>query len=557
MMSVPINRRDFIKTGTAATAGLIMGCSVRNRFDLIIKNGRVLDGTGAAGQRLDVGISGQKISALANLSDATADRIIDATNHVVAPGFIDIHTHTDEKLLVNPKGESKIRQGITTEIGGNCGASPFPLNDMDFGELNRELREKYDLSVTWRDIAEFYVALEQQKIGMNFASFTGHGQLRSTGVGKNDVPPTSEQMRQMRNLLAKSLENGSLGLSTGLEYAPGSYAKTDELIQLCQVVAQHGGVYATHLRNEDDTVEEAISEALEICRQAEVSLQISHFKACNQANWHKVEHMLEMIQTAAQSGLPVTADRYPYIAYGTGLTAFLPLWSRQGTTTEILARLSDRQILPKIEAYTLGRGKRIGGWDRVVISACNLEKNKKLEGQSILQAAEATGVTPFECIRQLLREEKLDVGIVGFAMDENNLKKVLASPLVMVGSDGSAVAPYGRLGEGKPHPRFYGSFPRVLGRYAREEKIFDLATAVKKMTSMPAEKLGLKQRGVLAQGNFADVVIFNPQTVIDHATFEEPHQYPTGIAYVLVNGVLTIENGKHTGALAGQILRHG
>lgn len=556
-MTDSINRRDFMKTGTAATAGFLLGCSVQNRFDVIIKNGLVLDGTGTAGQRLDVGIKGQKIRALADLSDATADRVIDATEQVVAPGFIDIHTHTDEKLLVNPKGESKVRQGVTTEIGGNCGAAPFPLNDADFAELKQELAEKYGLAVTWTDIAGFYAAMEQQKIGINFASFTGHGQLRSTVVGKNDVPPTSEQMQQMQNLLAHSMENGSLGLSTGLEYAPGSYAKTDELIQLCGVVAQRGGVYATHIRNEDDRVEAAIEEALEISRQSEAALQISHFKACNQANWHKVDHMLEMIQTAADAGLPVHADRYPYTAYGTGLTAFLPLWSRQGTTTEIMARLENRKIVPKIREYTEGRGRRIGGWDRVIVSSCNLEQNKKWEGQSILQAAQTTGVSPFEFIRQLLLAEKLDVGIVGFAMDEENLKKVLAASLVMVGSDGSAVAPYGKLSEGKPHPRFYGSFPRVLGRYTREEKIFDLATAVKKMTSMPAVKLGLKQRGVLAPGNFADVVIFDPTTVIDRATFKDPHQYPTGIEFVLVNGAIAIENDAHTGVLAGQVLRHG
>jgi len=328
------------------------------------------------------------------------------------------------------------------------------------------------------------------------------------------------------------------------------------LIELCKVVSAQNGIYATHLRNEDDTVEEAIEEALRICQQANVSTQISHLKACNKNNWHKVDHMLEMIESAADSGLPVLADRYPYIAYSTGLTVFLPLWSRQGSTDEILARLEDKTLIPKIKEFSESRGQRIGGWDRVVIASCFSDDNKKWEGKSIQQASETTNKPPFEFIRSLLIEEKNRVDIVGFAMDEENLKKVLNSRLVTIGSDGSAVAPYGILGKGKPHPRFYGTFPRVLGKYAREERIFNLTTAVKKMTSMSAQKLNLKNRGIIRKDYFADITIFNPKTVIDNATFVDPHQYPTGIEYVLVNGKITIAKGNHTGQTAGQVLRH-
>jgi len=335
-MRTKLTRRDFIKTGTAATMGILVGCSVRNRFDIVIRNGMILDGTGSPGIKTDLGIRGNKITAIADLSAITADLIINADGLVVSPGFIDIHTHTDIGLLVNPTAESKIHQGVTTEVSGNCGYSPFPLNDEDFSEFDKHLFERYGIHATWKDIKNFLQALEQKKISFNYATFTGHGKLRSYVVGKNDVQPTPEQLEQMKQLLAQSMENGSFGLSTGLEYAPGSYAKTDELIELCKIVSERDGVYATHMRNEDDQVEEAIEEALQICKQAGVSTEISHFKACNQNNWHKVDHILEMIQNAANSGLPVNADRYPYIAYGTGLTIFLPLWSRQGNREEIL-----------------------------------------------------------------------------------------------------------------------------------------------------------------------------------------------------------------------------
>lgn len=555
-MASKITRRDFVKTGSVVALGVLVGCSVNNRFDIIIQNGLVFDGSGVPGNKTDLGIKGDKISAIADLSTATADLIIDARGLAVSPGFIDIHTHTDTGLLVNPNAESKIHQGVTTEVSGNCGASPFPLNDEDFEEFDKNLFERYGIHVTWRDITGFLNALEEKQISFNYATLTGHGDLRSYVVGKNDVEPTAEQLKQMKETLFRSMENGSFGLSTGLEYAPGSYAKTDELIELCRTVAKQNGIYATHIRNEDDRVEEAVEEAIRICREANVSTEISHLKACNKNNWHKVDHLLEMVQNATNSGMPVNADRYPYIAYGTGLTVFLPLWSRQGNTDEILARLQDMELIPKIRQHAENRGKRIGGWDRVVISFCFSDKNKILEGKSIQDCTEITGKEPFEFIRDILVEERNRVSIVGFAMDEDNLKKVLSAPHIMVGSDGSAVSPIGKLSEGKPHPRYYGTFPRVLGKYCREEKIFNLATALKKMTSMPADKLGLKNRGYIKKGYFADITIFNPETVIDNATFLNPHQFPTGIEYVIVNGSVTVKNGEHTGKRAGEILRH-
>ena len=555
-MTRKIDRREFIKTGTVIGLGVLAGCSLRNRLDIIIKNGLIIDGSSRKPFSADLGIKHNRIAAIGDLNNAGADRIIDAKGLIVSPGFIDIHTHTDTELLVNPRAESKIHQGVTTEVSGNCGYSPFPLNENDSRELSDNLKDRYGIDAHWQTADEFLTAVEKARPSLNYATFTGHGDLRAFVIGKNNVQPTSEQLKTMQKVLAETMDAGSFGLSTGLEYAPGSYAKTPEIIELCKLVREYNGIYATHMRNEDDTVEEAIEEALKICRQSGVSLEISHLKACNKSNWYKVDHMLEMIHNAHDKGLPVHADRYPYNAWSTGLTSFLPLWSRQGDTDDVLKRLQNPDDQKKIKLYTESRGRRIGGWDKVVISNVRTKNSEKYEGKSILECTEMTGKEPFDFIRDLLIAERNRVSVIGFAMDENNLKKVLASPLVTIGSDGSAVAPYGKLSESKPHPRFYGTFPRVLGKYAREEKIFDMVTAVKKMTGMPADKLGLKQRGYLKENYFADIVIFNPETVIDNATFTNPHRYPTGIEHVIVNGKLTIEYGRHTDTFAGKILRH-
>jgi N-acyl-D-amino-acid deacylase len=550
-----MKRRDFIKAGSAATAGVLLGCSVSHRFDLIIKNGTVIDGSGAIAFKTDLGIARDKIAAVTDLSDVGADKIIDAEGYIVSPGFIDIHSHTDHELLINNKAESKIRQGVTTEISGNCGSSLFPLNDEDLKELSEDLLERYELQVDWRTYDGFVKSLEETGISINYVSLTGNGKLRSYVVGKDDVRATVDQIRQMKNKLSESMEMGSFGLSTGLEYAPSSYASTEELIELCRVVAEKGGIYATHMRNEEDTVEEAVEEALTICRESGASLQISHLKVCNKKNWNKLDGIIEKIERAFDSGLPVSADRYPYTAWGTGMSIFLPLWVRQGSTDEILARLNDHSLTKKFKDETIAEALSIGGWDRILISSCDLEKNKIWEGKTIDECLTESGKEPFEFIRNLLYEEKLEVGIIGFAMDEDNLRKVISSPLVMIGSDGLAVAPYGKLSEGKPHPRFYGTFPLVLGKYCREEKLLDLPAAIKKMTSMPAEKVGLKNRGIIKKDNYADLVVFDPNTIKDNATFADPHQYPTGIEYVIVNGKITIESGQHTGAKSGLVLR--
>jgi len=555
-MKTKISRREFNLTLAAGTLGLMAGCSINNKFDIVIKNGLIIDGSGGPAYKKDIGIIGNTIAAIDDLKSSTADMMIDGEGLVVSPGFIDIQTHTDIQLLVNSKAESKIHQGVTMEVSGNCGGSPFPFKDDDFRDYDKRAFEEYGIHVDWRNTDGYLRSLENHKISINHATLTGQGTLRSIVVGNNDIQATPDQIKEMKDLLDLSMAEGSFGLSSGLEYAPGSYASTEELIALNEVVAKKGGIYATHIRSEDVQVEEAIKEALRICKEAEVSTQIAHLKAANQGNWHKIDHVLEMIHEAAVSGLPISADRYPYIAYSTGLTMFLPLWSRQGSTEEILARLQDPETAKKIEEFAERKGQDIGGWERVVISSCDLEKNKKWEGKSVQECANELNKSTFEFMRDILIEEDNRVSMIGFAMDENNLKKVLSSSHVMIGSDGNAVAPSGKLSSGKPHPRYYGTFPRVLGKYAREENIFDLATAVNKMTHMPAAKLGLLKRGLIAKDFYADIVLFNPDTVIDNASFTDPHQFPTGIEYVIVNGKISIQNGAHTGAQAGSVLRH-
>lgn len=549
-----MDRRDFIKLTALGSAGLILGCGATRNFDLIIRNGLVLDGLGGLPAALDVGILGERIIAIDDLSKVKARVSIDAQNKIICPGFIDIHTHTDTELLVNGRAESKIRQGVTTEVGGNCGSSPFPFSQDRALEYHGSLKERYELETDWNDLDGFLQVLEEAQISLNYATLTGQGTLRTLAVGRHDVPPSPEQLQHMQTLLIQSMEQGSFGVSTGLEYAPSSYADTEELIALSSVLPAYGGIYATHMRNEDDTVEEAIEEALRIGREAQVFTQISHFKVCNKNNWHKIDHMLEMINEARQNQ-PVLADRYPYDAWSTGLSSFLPLWARQGSTDEVLARLDNPEDLSRIEAYTSERAQRIGGWDRVMISSCSHDPDKVFEGRTVLQGAHHRSMEPFEFAISLIMNSRNRVGVVGFAMDEANLHKVLAADFVMVGSDGNAVAPYGKLGTGVPHPRFYGTFPRILGKYVREEQVLTLSSAVQKMTSMPASSLGLKDRGSLEVGKQADIVVFDPKTVLDGATFSEPHQYPKGIEHVIVNGMLTIHRGEHTGIKAGQVLR--
>ena len=503
-MAEKISRRSFLKTGAIAARALGIGfyggtrIRTNNPFDTIIKNGTIYTGDGKAPIIGDVGIKNGKIAAIGNLGNY-ADNILDVHGLAVSPGFVDIHSHTDTNLLVAPKGDSRIFQGVTTDIGGNCGDSPFPYSDAYFKTKKDTIRHGYPF---WQDVDGFYDALRKNKIGINYGSYTGQGQLRSAVVGDNAVAATAAQLDKMKGILADEMDAGCIGLSCGLG----------------------------------------------------VRLQISHLKAQNANNWHKGPAMLKLIEEARAEGIDVAFDRYPYIAFSTGLNSFIPLADRQGSNEEVLARLIDEKKAAEIGKYAESRFKRLGGPQNVVVVGFQLPENKKFIGKNLVECCEMTGMEPWPFVRKMLIDEKLYPDIIGFAMHEDNVRLFLSHPLGMPASDGSVYSPEGPLGETMPHPRSYGSFTRFFGKYVREDKICDLSTAVYKATALPASRLHLKERGLLVPNYAADIVVFNPETIIDLSSFVDPHKFNAGIEHVFVNGVWTIKNGAHTGELAGQVI---
>jgi N-acyl-D-amino-acid deacylase len=554
-----MKRRRFLKNAVGNTvlfSGVIAGCASRKEYDLLITGGIVYDGTLNPGKEMDVAVKGDRIVRITRkISKERAVDVIEAAGLAVAPGFIDPHTHTDVHLLANPKGESKIHQGVTTEIGGNCGSSVFPLSERSFEEYKKNVDREFGVEVSWKDMNGFFSRLEQSGTSLNYGTLIGQGNLRDFVMGPNDRLPSTGELEKMKAVIREYIRAGALGMSTGLIYVPGCFANPEEITDLCREVAKCGGVYSTHIRSEEDRVLEAVHETLVTARDSGVSLEISHLKTNYPRNWSKIDQILPVLEKAASEGIPLQADRYPYIASSTGLDSFFPQWAREGTTADFLSRLRNKSLDRKLREALKQKEAQVGSWDRAVISSVLLEQNRSLEGKSILNAASEAKKTPYDFMRDLLLEEENQVAMVNFGMCEDNLKRFLAHPLVMIGSDGRVAAPYGSLSKGKPHPRFYGTFPRVLGKYVREDKVISLPEAIRKMTSLAAKKFGLSKRGVITENNYADLVVFNPETVIDKATFQNPHQYPEGIIHVVVNGQRVINNGEHTGKLPGKILR--
>lgn len=559
----PIKRRSFIKQAVktaafASAAGggiLLKGCSTGKDYDLLVSGGTVYDGTGGPSVRADVGVVGNAVRFIGNIRPSRAREVIPAEGLAVSPGFIDVHEHTSVELLVNPKAESAVRQGVTTLVSGNCGDSPFPLTDDLFEETRSSLMEDYGLDLTWQDARGFFARVEKSGAALNYSSFAGHGTVRAAAMGYGNRPPSAGELVRMKGLVREAMESGALGLSSGLEYSPGSFASTDELIELCRVAALSGGVYATHMRDEEEGILEAVEEAIRIAREAPIRLQVSHLKIGYQKNWYKFEDLMSRIDKATAGGVDLRADRYPYTAWATGLNMFFPLWSREGTTRDFIVRLQNPSLQDRLKAEVRTKEDELGSWDKVLISNVATDKNRAFEGISVLEASRRTGLEPYEFMRKLLVEEEGRVGMITFAMSEDHLKRLLAHPLVGVGSDGMAVAPYGPLSKGKPHPRLYGTFPRVLGRYVREQRVAPLEEMIRKMTSMPAGHLGFLRRGALKIGWAADIVVFDPARVIDRATWTEPALYPEGIECVVVNGSVVVNGNGHTGHLPGKVLR--
>jgi len=527
-------------------------------FDLILRGGTVVDGTGGEPFIADVGVRGEHIAAIGDLRAAHAPCVIEAAGLCVAPGFIDIHTHSDISLLYNPQQTSALAQGITTQVVGNCGIAMGLVTDEPIFAYERRWLAPYGIRVTWGGrLARFYELVGERGTATHIVPQVAHGTLRKRVMGMERRPPTPAELSRMQELMEQAVEDGVWGFSTGLEYAPGSYSQTEEIIELAKVAAKHGLFYSTHLRDEADHLVEAVQEALRIGEEAGIRVQLSHHKADGERNWGLVHRTLQMVDEARAKGLDVMLDQYPYDAYLTSLlTGILPDWATEGGPDAIADRLTNPTLREQIKAEILALHpdwNEPAHWQRVVIAVAR--NNRDLQGKSILQIAQERGCHPLECVLDILVEEHTFVSAARFTLSEEDVQTVLRYPLTMIGSDAIATAPLGKMSVDRVHPRNYGTFPRVLGRYVRELRLLSLPEAVYKMTGLPAQRLGLRDRGILREGAVADITVFNPLTVQDRATFEEPHQLPLGIEYVVVSGKIALQQGVPTGALAGRVLK--
>jgi N-acyl-D-amino-acid deacylase len=511
-------------------------------FDVIFVNGKVIDGAGNPWFKADVGVKGDKIVAVGCLSGSEAGRVIDAGGLVVAPGFIDIHSHSDYNVIIDPRVESKVRQGVTTEVVGNCGSSAAPMRYM-------RARLGDDFEFSWESMADYLAIIEATGASFNVVPLVGQGTVRQNVMGYENREPTKSELEEMRGLVSGAMEEGAWGMSTGLIYTPSAYAGTPEIVELAKVLGGYGGVYFSHIRGEGETLLDAVNEAVQIGEEAGVPVQIAHFKASGKPHWGKTVDSLRLVAEGREAGIDVTFDQYPYVASSTGLAAYMPHWAQEGGADRLLERLKDPEVRERIREDRSGIYRT---WDMIMVASAR--NHPEYEGKRISEVAELEGKEEYEAVFDLLLAEDAQVAVVSFGMSEEDVRRVMRSPHGMVGSDGSAAAPRGILGRGKPHPRFYGTFPRVIGHYVREG-ILSLQEAVRKMTSAPAQRLGLRDRGLLREGFKADVTVFDPGTVKDEATFVEPHRFASGIPYVMVNGELVVDGGEHTGALPGRALR--
>ncbi|HWE22371.1 MAG TPA: D-aminoacylase [Myxococcales bacterium] len=517
------------------------------RFDLVLTGGRVVDGTGAPWVRADVGIRGDRVTAIGDLSRARAAKRIDVHGLTVAPGFIDLLGQSELNVLVDPRAESKIRQGITTELTGE-GVSPAPMNEAWVHEREDWLR-KYHLTVDWSDLRGYFRRLRRAKPAINVAVMVGAAQVRGVVLGFSDVQPDAAQLRRMQQLVERAMDQGALGVSSGLIYQPGSFAKTDELIALAKAAARHGGFYATHLRSEGAHIFEALDEAFTIGREAHIPVEIWHIKV-GRSHWGHMQDVLGRIEQARASGIDVTADAYPYVASANKLSSSLPEWVNAGSVDDMVARLRDPALRERIAKET---GKDLDK-DAIVLVSCVDPALKKYMGKKLSEVAQAMDVAPEVAVMQLVAQDRGEVGVVRFTMKEEDVQTALQKPWVAVDTDYGARAVDGPFEAEGAHPRAFGTMARVLGHYVREAKLFTLEEAVRKITSLPARRMGIWDRGVLRPGAYADVVVFDPDHIEDTATFEDPRQYPRGIETVIVNGRLVLHEGKRTAERPGRAL---
>jgi N-acyl-D-amino-acid deacylase len=547
---------------------LLSGCSQATPeapYDLLITGGSVMDGEGTPAVTADVGIRDGRIASIGNLATASARRRIDASGLTVAPGFIDMHNHSDYTILVEPKSESMIRQGVTTMVlGESRSAGPVKPG------VNDDRRATADgAAVEWTTLGGYFEKLERQHMATNIASYVGEEQVWTYVKGYGQSPATPEEVEAMKKLVAQAMEEGAMGLSTSLLQPPSSLATVENLIELAKVAKQYGGIYSSHIRDEGERVFQAVDEAISVGKGAGIPVDIIHMKIAHKKLWGRVNEIIAMVQKARDAGFNVQANVYPYTAGQNNLSSIVPPWAHDGGREKMLERLRDPAArkrmreevlngLPGWYNHYLATGD---GWAGMILVTLRNERNKPFQGKRMsdliaarLRRDAATARQAPDVLFDVLIEEGGSVPTVFFHHSEPDMQLVMKQPWTSIGSDGSAVNPDGPTGRSHPHPRYYGTFPRVLGRYVRELKVLTLPEAVKKMTSMNADKIGIKDRGRLREGMWADVAIFDPNTVIDRATFENPHQFPVGIKYVIVNGVVTIENDRHTGSLAGKVI---
>lgn len=528
-------------------------------FDVVIINGHIIDGTGSPWYSGDVGIRDGKIAAIGNLTSFPRKRTIDAAGKTVAPGFIDLLGQSELTILVDPRLPSKIYQGITTEITGE-GGSAAPLNDAII-RADRPDYDHYKITPDWRTFRQYFARLEKQGMGINLASYVGATQVRRMVLGDDDKQPTPEQLDQMKALVRDAMKDGTVGVSTSLQYAPAPYAKTDELIALAAEGGKFGGIYSTHMRDEGDSEFEAIDEALRIGREAHVPVEIWHLKVAGKNNWGRMPQVVEKINAARASGADVTADTYAYTAWFNDFSAFIPPWAHDGGATKLVERLKDPATRERIRKDMLTPSKNwdnewqeIPGPDAIMIGVAQNPKLQPLQGKRLSEIAKLWNKDPLDALFDFLIEDPF-ASVAVFAMSQPDVTLALQQPWVAIDNDSSGTSPEGILGQEHPHPRAYGTFPRILRKYVREEKALTLEDAIRKFSALPAQRLNLTDRGVLKAGMWADVVIFDPATVRDLATFENPNQPSEGMDYVLVNGTPVIDQGKMTGALPGKVLR--
>jgi N-acyl-D-amino-acid deacylase len=528
-------------------------------FDVIIRNGTVYDGTGTKPRQADVAIRGDRIAGIGDFKSAKANTVIDAKRLAVAPGFINMLSWSTESLIQDGRSQSEIRQGVTTEIMGE-GESMGPINDRVREHKIREQTDiKYD--ITWNTLAEYLQYLEKLGVSCNVASFIGATTIREYVIGFEDKQPTPEQLDEMRELVRKEMEAGALGIGTSLIYPPAFYSKTEELIELCKVAAKYQGKYISHIRSEGNQLFEALDELLRIAREANIPAEVYHIKAAGKKNWPKQDELLARIERAQKQGLNVRANMYTYTAAGTGLDACLPPWTEDGGYPALFRRLRDPVMRVIIKAEIQVDSNKwenlylaAGSPDNILLVGFKSEKLKPLTGKTLAEVAKIRGKAPIDTIMDLISEDESRIGTIYYLMSEENVKKELRKPWISFGSDEASQAPEPPFTKSNPHPRAYGNFARVLGKGVRDQKVLSMTDAIHRLSGLPATNLGLDHRGFLKEGMFADVVVFDPATITDHATFEKPHQYATGVKHVFVNGVQVIKDGEHTGAKPGRAL---